>query len=368
MKKITYLLAGLVAFTMTSCGDEDPNINVFPGEKIITAPTLEAPTTTDFVVVEGGNEMEQAGTFSWAAAQGEYNGTIKYYVQIAPEGSDFVDAVRLFSNGTTELTTNFTFGDLNNAMTRLHNALVANESGAIAFGESNSVDIRIMAVTELSENFAYSNIQTITVTPYQSIEVVLPLLAVPGNHQGWSPSTAPLLAASAPDGTDFEGFVWLDGEYKFVAPDASGNFEWGNTDWGDDGTFTGILVEQDEANCNATTAGYYQVWANTGTLTYGANPTEWGIIGSATPGGWDNSTAMTYNNATGTWSVTLDLEGGQEFKFRANDAWDINFGDSGNDGSLEYGGDNILVAETGSYTVTLDLSQPRAYTYTITQN
>jgi hypothetical protein len=368
MKKITYLLAGLAAFTMISCGDEDPTIKVFPGEEILTAPTLEAISATDFVVIENGNESEQAGTITWTAAAGEYNGTIQYYIQIAPEGSNFVDAVRLFSTGTTELSTSFTFGDINNAMTRLHNNLIANESGAISFGESNSVDVRVMAITQLSENAAYSNTQTITVTPYQSVEVVLPLLAVTGNHQGWSPSTAPLLAASAPEATDFEGFVWLDGEYKFVAPDASGNFEWGNTDWGDDGSFTGILVEQDEVNCNATEAGYYQVWANTGTLTYGANPTVWGVIGSATPGGWDNSTEMAYDNATGTWSVTLDLEGGQEFKFRANNAWDINFGDSGIDGSLEYGGDNIPVEVSGSYTIILDLSQPRAYTYTITQN
>src|SRR5690606_34509974 len=146
-----------------------------------------------------------------------------------------------------------------------------------------------------SEAFAYTNIQTLTVTPYQSVQVALPLWAAPGNPQGRSPTTAPLFAAPAPYATDNAGSVWLYGQYKFVAPNAPGNFERGNTDWGDDGTFTGILVEQDEVNCNATTAGYYQVWANTGTLTYGANPTECGIIGSATPGGWDSSTAMTYD-------------------------------------------------------------------------
>jgi len=49
------------------------------------------------------------------------------------------------------------------------------------------------------------------------------------------------------------------------------------------------------------------------------------------------------------------------FKCRANDGWDINFGDTGNNGSAEYGGDNINVTETADYEVSLNLSTPRDY-------
>ena len=89
---------------------------------------------------------------------------------------------------------------------------------------------------------------TIIVTPFTTD---LPKIAVPGNHQGWDPPTAPLLAASGFGETDYEGYVWLDGGYKFVAPNETGGFFWGNTDWADDGTFTGKLVENDETDCTA---------------------------------------------------------------------------------------------------------------------
>jgi hypothetical protein len=46
--------------------------------------------------------------------------------------------------------------------------------------------------------------------------------------------------------------------------------------------------------------------------------------------------------------------------------WDLNFGDTGANGSLEFNGDNIKVP-SGNYTITLDLSSPRNYKYTLTK-
>ena len=62
---------------------------------------------------------------------------------------------------------------------------------------------------------------------------------------------------------------------------------------------------------------------------------------------------MSYDPATQRWSVTTTLAAGT-FKYRANNAWDINIG--GDINNLTYGGDNITVAEAGTYIVTLDLS------------
>lgn len=198
-------------------------------------------------------------------------------------------------------------------------------------------------------------------------EPALPLVGVPGNHQGWAPESAPVLAASGLAKTDYEGYVWLDGEYKFIAPNDEGAFAWGNLDWGDDGTFTGKLVAEEEVNCTAT-PGHYLVQANTADLTYSVTAYQWGLIGSATPGGWDADTDMTFDPATGLWSVTLDLIAGMEIKFRANDAWDWNYGDDGADGTLEVGTANIPIVDAGNYTVILDLTNPRNYTYEVILN
>jgi len=90
--------------------------------------------------------------------------------------------------------------------------------------------------------------------------------------------------------------------------------------------------------------------------------TDWGLIGDATVGGWDNSTPMTYDPDTGLWSVTTTLNAGQ-FKFRANNSWDINLG--GDMNNLAYNGDNIVVPEAGTYLITLDLSDPRQFKATM---
>ncbi len=200
-------------------------------------------------------------------------------------------------------------------------------------------------------------------------------IAVPGNHQGWNPGTAPLLEASVLGQTDYEGFVWLDGDFKFIAPNGSGVFEWGNLDWGDasgvNGSYTQVLTADGEGNIGAT-AGYYLVKADTEALTYSIEETNWGVIGNATPTGWDSDTDMVYDSGSQTWSVTLDLTAqpapDNGIKFRANDDWGLNIGDNDADGTMEFNGQNIGVPEDGNYTITLDLSNPRAYTYSLVKN
>lgn len=91
---------------------------------------------------------------------------------------------------------------------------------------------------------------------------------------------------------------------------------------------------------------------------------NWGIIGSATPTGWDSDTNLDYNLTTKTYSITIALTAGGEFKFRLDDGWADNFGDDGNNLSLDAGGANIPVTVTGTYKIVVDFT---AKTYTITK-
>lgn len=79
-----------------------------------------------------------------------------------------------------------------------------------------------------------------------------------------------------------------------------------------------------------------------------------GIIGDATPGGWDADTDMTKSDSDpNIWTITLTLLEG-EVKFRAEDAWDVNWG--GTDfptGVATMGGDNIPVT-AGDYFITFN--------------
>jgi hypothetical protein len=91
---------------------------------------------------------------------------------------------------------------------------------------------------------------------------------------------------------------------------------------------------------------------------------NWGIIGSATPTGWGSDTNLDYDLTTKKYSTTMNMVVG-EFKFRLDDAWAVNFGDDGNNLSLEAGGANIPITAAGSYTIVADFN---AKTYTITKN
>lgn len=347
IKNSLIALFGILA--ISSCTTDD--VQDRPIIQGVDSPVLTAPDDATAYTLLPENMLQQAERFVWSAAN--YNGdvAISYTLEIDNANGDFSNAQVLGgTNSTLQLSV---------SVETLSNACLA--LGAAPYTPA-SFDVRVVSSATGFDMMA-SNKVTITISPYTT---ETPTLAVPGNHQGWNPGNAPLLASSGFGETDFEGYVWLDGEFKFVEKNAAGAFEWGNTDYGDDGSFSGVLVEQNESNCNASTAGYYRVRANTTTLLYSTALTNWGLIGSATPTGWNSDTDLVYNSTTKKWSLIINLTGGQEIKFRANDDWAINYGDTGADGSLSEGGDNILISTTGSYLVELDLSNPRAYTYTLT--
>ncbi|MGK4566114.1 SusF/SusE family outer membrane protein [Flavobacterium sp. 3HN19-14] len=100
---------------------------------------------------------------------------------------------------------------------------------------------------------------------------------------------------------------------------------------------------------------------------------NWGIIGSATATGWDSDTNLDYDLTTHLYSITMPLTAGGAFKFRLDDGWGVNFGDNGNDHSLDSGGADIPVTVSGTYKIVVNfggaLTSPVAFpekSYTIT--
>lgn len=80
-----------------------------------------------------------------------------------------------------------------------------------------------------------------------------------------------------------------------------------------------------------------------------------GIIGSATPNGWDSEIPMTYDAAANTFSVVTTMTKDAEYKFRANNNWGFAID---NNGDFRDGGDNYkFEKETGEYKIILDLNK-----------
>jgi starch-binding outer membrane protein SusE/F len=91
---------------------------------------------------------------------------------------------------------------------------------------------------------------------------------------------------------------------------------------------------------------------------------DWGIIGSATPTGWDSDTNMNYDLATKTYNITMSMIPGA-YKFRLDDGWGTNYGSSsGTGGALVLNGSDIPIAVAGNYKITADFN---AKTYTVTK-
>jgi hypothetical protein len=187
-----------------------------------------------------------------------------------------------------------------------------------------------------------------------------PRLNVPGSYQGWDPTNNATAITSVNDDGIYTGFLYFpEGNLDFKIAAGGWDTNWGDT--GADGT-----LEPGSDNLNAPAPGFYRLVVDLPNLTYTLQPSNWGLIGSATPGGWDNDTNMTFNPSTGAWEITLDLVGG-EAKFRENDGWDVNFGDNGANASLELGGDNIAIPGGGNYTIKMYLGN-QDYTYSIVSN
>ncbi len=232
----------------------------------------------------------------------------------------------------------------------------------IAPGSTADLEVRVKSDL-LNAPTLYSAVAALKVTPYLVV-IVYPSLYVPGSYQGWAPDKAEKVV-SVKDNKVYEGFVnFPDATTEFKFTDAP---NWNNGIFGDPSGTSGTLIKGGGDNLKITGAGYYLLKADTDGLTWSAVKTHWGLIGDATPGGWGTDTDMIYDPATKSWKLTVALTGDLFIKFRANDAWDINMGDTGANASLEYGGDNIKVPSTGTYDVELILGIPGNYTYKLTK-
>ncbi len=176
---------------------------------------------------------------------------------------------------------------------------------------------------------------------------------------GWTPANSAPFKKVA-DGV-FEIFTPLTaagGGFKFLEVQ-----DWAG-DWGNKKGTTGVLEQDDEENCTVAEDGFYRITVDFNTNTWVALKLTWGVIGSGV-GGWDSDHDMTYVGGAEpyTWELANYPAVDGEIKFRANDAWDINFGDDNADGTLEYNGANIALT-AGTHTIRMTLA-PSGYTYQI---
>lgn len=354
----------LVILLLASCKKTGEQFDLQPGQFPATSLTA---TRTDFSL-SPSTDNDTAVSFRWNAADFKGQPVISYTLQLdTPDDTAAYHwaTAKSFPVPAQTLAYGFIGKDLNNLL----NAM------GLEPGMANPLVVRIRADVNQYNGASstivpvYSNAVTLQVTPYGLS------LYVPGEYQNWDPASALKLAPVAGRAGLYEGYVNMPGSgikyFKYTnAPD------WDHTNYGDGGNGT-FSTDGLAGGLSVPDGGYYYLTADLNTNKWTATPTSWGIIGDATPGGWDTDTPLTYDVTGKVWTVTADMVSNGSFKFRANNAWAIDFGID-NSGTLLYADNpflgydptlnNLSVTESGNYTITLDLHDPGHYTYILHKN
>ena len=357
--KTLYAVFALVLFSSCSKDPDITKLTVISFPQTFSASTNQVTLTT-------ANDSAVVAKFSWPSVKYEIVAPVMYTLQFdVPSdtiGMNGWSGAKEVLVGDDILTKGLIGIDLNK---------IAIDALSLNPGSVSRILVRVKSFVDRA---AFSNVITLDVNPYVII-VGYPSLWVPGDYQGWSPAAAPKIVSVNSDRL-YEGYINIpEGgtlQYKYTAqPD------WTPMAYGDGGTGTLIEANYAGGNFTAPSAGYYELTANLNTMKWTATKTTWGILGDATPGSWTTDTQLEYNAATKVWTVTCDMISAGSFKFRANNAWAIDFGIDAN-GKLAYADSpffgynanvsNITVPSNGNYTITLDLHIPGEYTYKLKKN
>ncbi len=328
-----------------SCSEDlDPVISSDP-----QSPVLMSPESGTSLVLTAEEETKEV-IFEYQEADYGFSAATRYTVQMDLVGNGFAESVDVINSTSNKAI--LTYADLNQKL--LSRGLMPNEG--------TTVEMRIKAFLNDNVSDEFSETITMSLTPYE-VALQYPKMYVPGDYQGWNPANENTILYSVKSNNVYEGFVHLitgNGEFK-----VNEGPNW-DVNYGDDGA-DGIL-DAGGANLKVDAKGTYKLTVNLNDKTYSIGaPLYWGIIGDATTGGWDSSTPMEYNADENILTLTTALSVGN-MKFRANDAWDNNYGDDEGDGELEAGGSDIAILEAGNYTITMDFKVPGEVSYTLVKN
>lgn len=367
MQKVFYkiICLSLVVFLFASCKKEASQFVLQNGSFASSA--LKASENN--IVLSMDKDADTVVAFSWQAVNFG-PGAIAFYTlemdAVTDTSGSAAWAKAIDFNAGNSSSYSFDGKDLNNMLNTQLNLVP---------GSADSVAVRVKADVNQYNGSAsiipsvYSNTYILIVTPYGLN------LYVPGAYQRWDPASAPIIAPVPGKAGLYEGYVNIAGTgiqyFKYTnAPD------WNHINYGDGGNGT-FSTDGNAAGLSVPDGGYYELTANLNNNTWTATETNWGIIGDATPGGWNQDTHMAYDPNAQVWTVTADMKTAGSFKFRANDAWVIDFGLDA-DGNLHYadnpffgytdGLNNLTVPSDGNYTITLDLHVAGKYTYTLHKN
>jgi len=325
MKKnsIIYLtFIGLIGL-LSSCEKDGTNVVI---SDPVVKPTIVTMPNLTLLRANGASTLKFVG----APVDPGFVASVTYYLEACASGDKFVNIIPIVS-ASQDTAMKITVSDLNGILLKKFLA-----------DQVSQVDFRIRAVLVRDAGtgvpvLAYtSDTKTAAVTIYG-----LPRLNLTNSGMDQK------IESALGDGK-YSAYTKLDATKPFKLKDPDSNIEYGGS---------GGVLAVNGAGITTSASGWYMLSADTKGLTYKMDAYMIGLIGSATPNGWNTpDQKMDYDAATGTWKITITLIDGM-IKFRLNDAWAWNLG--GTPDKLTVDGSDMPVT-AGTYNIVLTITNPKS--------
>lgn len=359
MKHIKYLMMAVAALTFASCETDVEQPQLSPESEFV-APVLNPQSD---VVINAGNSKSETVTFTCSDADFGLNVAVRY------------ELYAVLGDKEARLVTSYypTMSILKNDL----NGVVINSLG-VAPNESAEIGAYVVAYAGDSQTVRTEKSNTVTFS-VSTFKAAMRCYFLVGALNNWSEKTAMTIWETAGGSNIYEGI------YDFIEPsyEADGSdFQFLPTL----GTWDGQLgyaafsafgdgFSEREGNIMLP-VGIHKITADMNTMSLDAKTySQIDIMGSFD--GWAEPLVMTYDPAENVWRTPAPISGGDEFKIRFNDSWDINYGDGTEAAErmeldpegfeayqLVQGGGNIKVPGSGSYIVKLHADRtPFAVSY-----
>lgn len=345
MKKLSILgLFILALISFNSCETED--------DVVFTTQDPEGfvftNSTSDMYILSASTSSNLGERFTWANPDFGVPTNTTYELQ-SSVGGDFTDASIVSTTTSNEVA--MTIGQM---MTVAMDAGLDNDPDTAAPNTGAfSVRLRAFLGDTGSGTEAFSNVLVLNVELLEGAGTgsgIMPATwgVVGSGYNDWGNAGADGQFYTTADADVYVAYVTLlSGEIKFRE-----NNEWTN-DFGDTGADGTLDAGGDNI---AVTAGTYKITLDIANGTYMMEAFSWGVVGSGY-NDWGNDgpdAKFYYDYTTDTFKADAKLLDG-EIKFRQNNDWATDFGDTGADGTLDAGGDNIAVT-AGHYAITLNFN------------
>ncbi|MXV38639.1 SusF/SusE family outer membrane protein [Flavobacteriaceae bacterium Ap0902] len=341
MKNILkYLLLLMPILLLWSCGDDIEEVIATPS----TAPII-LESGSDAVNLDPNYRNNPAITLTWSHADYDVQAVNNYTILFALSES-FEEATEIIE--TTNRTQTWTVNQLNTAVQSI--GMAPNEVGTLFVKVVSTLGSQGQLPME-------SNVVQFQMTPYVTYSFNDYYLVGNATSAGWDTNNNNQALFRDPSDENLYSFTGYfangdsndqnEGRFKLIEILGSWQPQWGDArNEGEDSYATSGEIagnpgtqDSDPGRFGVPAAGYYEFSVNFSSMTYAITPVDAsnapiydriGIIGDAIDTGSDEDIAMMRNESFDphNWYLqNVELANG-EIKFRANNAWDVSWGNT----------------------------------------